>query len=243
VQVIRSFPDSKEFGLLHNTPWATLPSSGVHEVKRTFLTALAAAQRYIYIEDQSFDAVDSLFPSLVAACRRGVKVIALIPGVGDPLDTPGRIPATLSSTVQSGIVDHLSASDQANLAVWQLDGIVVHAKLILIDDEFVSIGSANFMDRSMQFTFQGDDSELTVAAVSAGPLVGDLRTQLWAEHLRVTDPAARTELRDLARSLGFWRPAWGSGLSFGHASRRLVFVGPAAGSPAGGGATPRSSFS
>ena len=243
VQVVRTFPDSKEFGLLHNTPWRTLPSSGVHEVKRTFQTALAAAQRYIYIEDQSFDAVDSLFPALVAACRRGVKVIALIPGIGDPLDTPGKIPATLTSVVQSGIVDRLSASERANLAVWQLDAIVVHAKLILIDDEFASIGSANFMDRSMQFTFQGDDSELTAAAVSTGTLVSDLRVQLWAEHLRVTDPAALAEIRDLARSLGFWRPAWGSGLSFAHASSRLVFVGPGAGSPAGGGTAPRSSFS
>ena len=64
-------------------------ASGVHEVKRTFLTALAAARRYIYIEDQSFDAVDSLFPSLVAACHRGVKVIALIPGRGIRSIHPG----------------------------------------------------------------------------------------------------------------------------------------------------------
>ena len=97
----------------------------------------------------------------------------------------------------------------------------MHAKLILIDDEFASIGSANFMDRSMQFTFQGDDSELTAAAVSTGTLVSDLRVQLWAEHLRVTDPAALAEIRDLARSLGFWRPAWGSGLS---SSTRTIAV-------------------
>jgi hypothetical protein len=214
----------------------------VHEVRRTSQTALAAARRYIYIEDQSFDAVDSLFGLLVDACKRGVKVIALIPGRGDPLDTPGAIPATLSTEIQSGIVGHLSPAEPTNLAVWQLDGIVVHAKLMLIDDEFVEIGSANFMDRSMQFTFQGDDSEISAAAVSSGGLVSDLRVQLSAEHLRVTDPAARTEIRDLGRSLGFWRAGWGSGLSFAHSSSRLVFVGPAA-APVGAGTTARSGSS
>ena len=36
VQVPRSFPDAKEFGVFRNTPWATLPRSGVHEIVRTF---------------------------------------------------------------------------------------------------------------------------------------------------------------------------------------------------------------
>jgi phosphatidylserine/phosphatidylglycerophosphate/cardiolipin synthase-like enzyme len=237
VQVVRSFPDSKEFGFLRNTPWTTLPRSGVHEAKRTFQTALAAAQRYIYIEDQSFDAVDSLFPSLVAACQRGVKVIAVLPGTGDPLDAPGTRPHTLTAPVVDGLVSHLSAAEQENLAVWELDGIIVHAKLVLIDDEYLSIGSANFMDRSMQFTLQGDDSELTAAAVSTGTLPRDLRVALWAEHLRVTDAAALSEIGDLGKSLGFWRPSWGSGISSPHPDTRLVFAGPVLGAarPRGGG--------
>lgn len=228
VQVIRSFPDGKEFHMWRaNTPWRTLPAGGVHEVKRTFTTAIGAARRYIYIEDQSFDAVNALFPSLVAACKRGVKVIVLIPSVGDPLDTPDPIPPVLNTAVQTGIVDRLSPSEQGNFALWQLSGIVVHAKLMLIDDEFVEIGSANFMDRSMQSTFQGDDSELTGAAVSTGSLISDLRVQLWAEHLRVTAAPALAEIRDLTRSLGLWRPTWGTGLSFPHSTSPLLFVGPA----------------
>jgi phosphatidylserine/phosphatidylglycerophosphate/cardiolipin synthase-like enzyme len=227
VEVVRSFPDSKEFGLIRNTPWTTLPRTGVHETKLTFQTMLAAAQRYIYVEDQAFNAVNSLFPSIVAACRRGVKVIAVVPGQGDPLEAPGKLPAVLSPEVTSGILAQLSPAEQQNLAVWQLDGIVVHSKLILIDDELLSIGSANFMDRSMEFTIQGDDSECTVVAVSTSNLVPDLRVKLWAEHLRVSDPSALSEIRDLTKSLGFWRPAWGAGISFPHPDSRLVFVGPA----------------
>jgi phosphatidylserine/phosphatidylglycerophosphate/cardiolipin synthase-like enzyme/subtilisin family serine protease len=241
VEVIRSIMDSKEFGLVRNRPWSTLPRTGVHEIKRTFQRALGAAQRYIYIEDQAFTAEDSLFPALVAACRRGVKVIAVLPGAGD-FDTPGAPPRSLSAEVIRGILGHLNPAEQLNLAVWQLAGIVVHSKLFLIDDEMLEVGSANFMDRSMQFTSQGDDSECTVAAVSSGRLVSDLRVRLWAEHLRVTGAGERAELRDLSRSLGFWRPSWGRGLSFAHPESRLVFVGPSAGGTHGGsGGTPTGS--
>ena len=214
--------------LTRDVPWSISPAGGVHEVRRTLLTALAAAQRYIYVEDQAFDATGTLFPALVAACKRGVRVIAVVPGSLDPNDgTVGPANGTLSSAVTSGLLAHLTPAEQHNLAVWRLDGITVHSKLILIDDEFLADGSANFMDRSMRFTgIQGDDSELSVAAVSAGSLVSDLRVQLWAEHLQAAGPAALAEIRDLAKSLGFWRPAWGSGVTFAHPASALVFVGP-----------------
>ena len=227
IQVVRSFPDSKEFGLISNTPWSTLPRTGVHETKVTFQKMLNAAQRYIYIEDQAFDAVDSLFPALVEACKRGVKVIAVLPGMPDPLDGTGPLPRALSSQVRSGIVGKLPPDKQQNLAVYQLKGIIVHSKIVLIDDELMSIGSANFMDRSMEFTFQGDDSECSVVAASTGNLVRDLRVRLWTEHLRVPGAGAEAdELRDLDLSLGFWRPAWGTGITFDHSNSQLVLVGP-----------------
>jgi phosphatidylserine/phosphatidylglycerophosphate/cardiolipin synthase-like enzyme len=228
VQVGRSFPDSKEYRYIFNAPWKSLPKDGVHEIRCTFRHALEAARRYIYIEDQAFNAIESLFPSLVSACERGVKVIAVIPGRRDPAEGGQAVPRELSPEVQKGIVNQLSDTDRTNLAVWQLDGIFVHSKVILIDDEFASIGSANFMDRSMQFTSMGDDSELSVAAVSTETLVSDLRVQLWAEHLRVSARKALAQIRDLDRSLEFWRPGWGTGagFTFPHKNTQLVSLGP-----------------
>ncbi|HZR53111.1 MAG TPA: hypothetical protein VFB06_26805 [Streptosporangiaceae bacterium] len=55
-----------------------------------------------------------------------------------------------------------------------------------------------------------------MCAASTGPLVRDLRVGLWAEHLQASDPAALAELQDLAKSLGFWRPGWGTGITFPH---------------------------
>lgn len=233
--MVRSFPDAKEFGIIRNTPWLTLPRSGVHETVTTFRRAIAAAQRYIYIEDQAFDAVDELFPSLVAALQRGVRVIALLPGAPDPGDHNGTVAnLVLSSEVRNGILSRLTPAQQLNLSVWGLTATVVHSKLMLIDDQFLSIGSANFMDRSMNDTLRGDDSEATACIVTTGSLATDLRTDLWVEHLRAPGSSQRSEIADLTRSLGFWRSSWGTGLSFPTTSSPLRFVGP--GTRTGGGA-------
>ena len=128
----------------------------------------------------------------------------------------------------AGLLAKLSRDKQKNLAIWQLKEATVHSKLILIDDELMSIGSANFMDRSMEFTKLGDDSECSVVAVSTGHLVPDLRVGLWAEHLRVPGAGAEAdEIRDLNLSLGIWRPTWGMGVTFDHPDSQLVLVGPA----------------
>ncbi len=98
-------------------------AGGVHEVRRTLLTALAAAQRYIYVEDQAFDATSTLFPALVTACQRGVRVIAVVPGSDDPNDTAGGLfNQALSSAVTSGVLAHLTPAEQQNLAVWRSTG-------------------------------------------------------------------------------------------------------------------------
>jgi hypothetical protein len=78
----------------------------------------------------------------------------------------------------------------------------------------------------MQLTSRGDDSELSVAAVSTDTVVRELRVKLWAEHLRVTAPAELAEIRDLNRSLGFWRDNWGTGFTFGCPDSTLRLIGP-----------------
>jgi hypothetical protein len=52
--------------------------------------------------------------------------------------------------------------------------------LMLVDDVFASIGSANFFSHSTV----GTDSELSCTFVTTGPSVINLRVRLWAEHLR-----------------------------------------------------------
>jgi phosphatidylserine/phosphatidylglycerophosphate/cardiolipin synthase-like enzyme len=225
-QVLRSFGTVKEpvtFG--SNVPWSTLPATGVREVEKTFLKALGAAQTYIYVEDQGFFGDPGLDAAIVAACKRGVKVVFLGPGENDT-KAPGVAPpsSSIPGDVDDAIVDKLTTSEKQNFVYYRLDNVVVHSKILLIDDEFMAIGSANWMDRSMD----GTDSELTVATVDAGKLVKDTRVALWAEHLRVdlANATVKAELEDLTRAMSIWRPAWGTAVTFTRPPNRLVRVGP-----------------
>jgi len=68
--------------------------------------------------------------------------------------------------------------DQEKMDFFQ-EELYVHAKLLIVDDETMIVGSSNINDRSQT----GDhDSELS-AVVKHGPTVSSLRKQLWMEHL------------------------------------------------------------
>eukprot|EP01090_Pellita_catalonica_P001237 TRINITY_DN10934_c0_g1_i2.p1 TRINITY_DN10934_c0_g1~~TRINITY_DN10934_c0_g1_i2.p1 ORF type:complete len:579 (-),score=94.53 TRINITY_DN10934_c0_g1_i2:21-1757(-) len=71
--------------------------------------------------------------------------------------------------------------------------IYVHAKMMIVDDEFIIVGSANINERSMA----GDrDTEIAIGAYEenqsyakfACGSVHNFRKSLWAEHLGLCDP-------------------------------------------------------
>lgn len=220
VQVLRSrFP----IKLPRERPpldWAFPPLGGIRQVQATMRKAIGAAQRYIYIEDQfiadTFDSDDgaaraySLLPALFAAANRGVKVILLTSGVPDG-PSFGAIPP---STMQNQVIDKLPAATKANVSIWKLTTLMVHTKLMLIDDVFCSVGSANLHSRSMY----GIDQELHVALVDAAVdaagqpagAVRDWRVRVWAEHLEIIHSYTNVlpQLQDLDLALGMWRQSW-----------------------------------
>jgi phosphatidylserine/phosphatidylglycerophosphate/cardiolipin synthase-like enzyme len=212
-----------------NLPWSTLPAAGVQEILAVLQKAIVAATRYIYVEDQTLNpgaaaAVyvrhTKLTPYINDALRRGVKVIYVTDGYSGP-DSPVPANLALSSAILEGILNKVSITEAQNFSLQYVLDTKVHAKVVLIDDEFVSIGSANFWDRSMT----GAESELTAAIVHAGAqnsLVGDLRVRLWRGHLRVAQSAAVDgDLRDLSKSLSIFRSDWGTGVGFAHPNSAL----------------------
>ncbi len=68
------------------------------------------------------------------------------------------------------------------------DSIYVHSKIMIVDDVFAIIGSANFTDRSM---FERDE-ELGLAWIDHNnSTVRDFRTKLWSEHLDLKEDDTR----------------------------------------------------
>jgi phosphatidylserine/phosphatidylglycerophosphate/cardiolipin synthase-like enzyme len=247
VQVLRSYPLRKTDSVLPvgRRPWRTLPHGGLQEIFTVLSSAIGAARHYVYIEDQYLseslggDPRYELWPHLLAAALRGVKVVLLGSGVRDPDDAGvylRPINRSLNRDLRRKLIDPLPGSRQRNVAVYRLEHATVHAKLALIDDTFVNIGSANMFARSMS----GTDSEMSAAAETTTSLVRDLRVAVWAEHLRTPLTAGvRAALEDVDLALALWRPSWrppgaprdiwqrpGSPDGYAPAERALRLVGP-----------------
>jgi phosphatidylserine/phosphatidylglycerophosphate/cardiolipin synthase-like enzyme len=179
--------------------------NGEFTVWASYLNALRQATSYIYIEDQYFMpfAFPPMFQSppgparesdlvfqMGEAIRRGVKLLVVVPS---STEESGPLPRFQKHQRDIG-VDYLkkvaaSVGRQDDFTIAALsngtEDIYVHAKLLIVDDEFVLIGSANVNQKSMTH-----DSELDVGIVDAeGVFSKELRKTLWAEHLATTLPA------------------------------------------------------
>ncbi len=216
VRVLRSISDRKLDSLLpwRRVAWDAVPQTGVQEIFETLTSAIAAARRYVYIEDQYLyeyagrRARFELYPYLRDAAARGVKVILVGSGVRDP-DDPGinlrPINRRVNRDVRRKILKRLDPERRGNVVVYRIEHATVHSKLTIVDDTFANIGSANLFSRSMA----GVDCEISAAVETATPLVRDLRVAVWAEHLRAPlTPELAGELENLDLALGIWDAAW-----------------------------------
>ena len=91
----------------------------------------------------------------------------------------------------------------------QLPGIYVHAKLMVVDDIFMSVGSSNLNRRGFEH-----DGEMNVFAVPehlrrdpANPALR-LRCQLWAEHFGLPVEMGLSLLADPISALQFFERSW-----------------------------------
>lgn len=259
-QVLRNYSDIKLWNPVWtrslNLSWMDLPRAGVHEVMAALTRAINTATQYIYIEDQYGYAPFTLTPLVRSKVRSGVKVIMVLPGgsVGGSGSGSGGDPSVSHNTVVRAFIHYqdelhrprmLMSTEMSRLAVYRLDGIFIHSKVILIDDQFMSIGSANFADRSMGPSSAGEDAELNVAVVDDSAmlnLVRETRKRLWAEHfaLDLRTGSVNTRLDALTTALPFWRANWAASWHSGDPpnpdyqrglASRLRWVGPEASAP------------
>ena len=152
---------------------------GEFSARDQYLEAIGAAREYIYLEQQAVSA-RPILEALVAAVERGVVVVLVAPTVADPIDGPadGRDEwlreARRTLARSPGFV-------LAGLAGRGADGarhpVHVHAKLMIVDDGWATVGSCNLHRYSVE-----GNSELNVAL--ADPVVVHaLRCELLREHL------------------------------------------------------------
>jgi phosphatidylserine/phosphatidylglycerophosphate/cardiolipin synthase-like enzyme len=219
VQVLRTYGiTSKTFGY----SWSP---TGEFTVWASYLNAIRRAARYIYIEDQYFLPFDwppcysrsgpardtDLIYQLGEAMKRGVTVIVVTPSnTDDSTHLYQKYQRDLGVNYLAGVKAAGAAGDIIVAALKHgTTDVYVHSKLMIVDDEFVLIGSTNVGQRSMTH-----DSELHIGVVdSAGTFARALRTAIWHEHTdrdpaALEDPvAAIARFRDdVAASAGHLKP-------------------------------------
>lgn len=163
-----------------------------------YLKAIDAAERSIYIEDQSIGAPEFV-EKLAAALSRGVDVVFLMPAEANGLMREWRLmPKSKPFFDQLAALGQYENFTLAGIAATGADGVArniyVHAKIALIDDHWATIGSCNIGARS----FFGD-TELN-ASFWAPDVVRALRCDLFTEHLGVD-----TSTLDDRTALGVFR--------------------------------------
>ncbi len=163
-------------------------TEGIREVEQMYLDMIAAAKKSIYIENQYFTA-DKVGDALAARLSEpdGPEVIVVLRELSH-----GWLEELTMQTLRTRLIEKLRAADRYDrFRVFYpfinglKDGtcIDVHAKMMIVDETLVRIGSANLANRSMGLDTECD---LTIAAEGRSDIeeaIEALRCQLLAEHL------------------------------------------------------------
>ncbi len=167
--------------------WRQYPQ--VREVEALHVAAIKAAKSIIYMENQYFTA-PLIAEALAARLREadGPQVMLI-----STEHSPSYFDQATMDKTRLDFIAHLAAADafgrlRAYSPVTTLGRtIIVHAKLTIIDDRLLRIGSANINNRSMGFDTECDLCiEAEEDSIQAAR-IGQLRTHLLAHWLGCAD--------------------------------------------------------
>jgi phosphatidylserine/phosphatidylglycerophosphate/cardiolipin synthase-like enzyme len=194
VQVLRTYPAKR--------PSYPFAPEGERSIARAYLKAFQRARRLVYLEDQYLWSKRAAH-ALADALRRNhrLRVVAVVPRYPD---RDGRASGAASRIARSHVIDILHRAGGNRVAVYDLENtngtpIYVHAKVCVIDDVFMVVGSDNINRRSWTH-----DSEISCSIIDletddrlpidpgglgdrARRLAREVRLRLWREHLERGD--------------------------------------------------------
>ena len=166
-------------------------NEGAREIEQLYVDSIAAACSFIYIENQYLSSSivgDALVEALAA--DEGPEVVIVMPH-----QTGGWLEQHTMDVLRSRLLGRLREADRHDrLRVYSVRlakeppvYLMVHAKIMVVDDHFVRIGSSNISNRSM-----GLDSECDLAIEhnrqqDCCKAITAFRRSLLAEHLGVEE--------------------------------------------------------
>ncbi|MBV8480530.1 MAG: phosphatidylserine/phosphatidylglycerophosphate/cardiolipin synthase family protein [Actinobacteria bacterium] len=191
--------------LVRTVPERVYPAleRGEFTILESYLRALRSAERLVYIESQflwSSEVVAVLAEKLRNPPRDEFRVVVVLPSKPNNggEDTRGQIGVLVDADVECG--DGTSRFLACTLYQPGRGGVrvYVHAKIAIVDDHWLTIGSANLNEHSLfndtEVNVVLDDAELARAA----------RLRLWSEHLECAFEDVDRDPADVVDEV--WRP-------------------------------------
>ena len=154
---------------------------GVFTILESYLRAFRAAERLIYIENQ-FLWSPEIAGVLAGILRRhpnpDFRLVLLLPAKPNTGadDTRGVLGELIEADDDNGRLLACSIFARSGPVA---DPIYVHAKVAIVDDEWITVGSANLNEHSLF-----NDTEMNVVAHDP-ELARSTRLRLWSEHLEL----------------------------------------------------------
>lgn len=148
------------------------PDEDFDKLRFVMMGAIASARVNIWIATPYFLPDNDILSALIVAALRGVRVRILLPGVTNLRVVKWASDATLEDLIRSGCTIFYSASP------------FDHSKLMVVDGEWVLLGSANWDARSLSLNFEFNvecyNTEFagTVEEILAGKVLGSTELTL-----------------------------------------------------------------
>jgi phosphatidylserine/phosphatidylglycerophosphate/cardiolipin synthase-like enzyme len=173
---------------------------GEFTVLDAYLRALRSAERLVYLENQflwSPEIADVLIDKLRRPPSEDFRVVLVLPRKpSNGADTTRGQLGRLIEADNGGrrlLAVTLTAHDGGNSVP-----IYLHAKLGIVDDRWMTVGSANLNEHSL---FNDTEANLVT---DDGELIRDTRLRLWSEHLQ--RPLSEVDGEPAAVVDRLWRP-------------------------------------
>ena len=193
VQTLRTYPAMR--------PPYGFARLGEQSIARGYTKAIKRARRLIYLENQFLwapEIVSILADKLRNPPRHDFRLVVLLPAKANngQDSTRGQLSVLAAADDDAGrLLACTLYARQGSLA----DPVYVHAKVGIVDDRWLTVGSANLNAHSLL-----NDTEMNVTTDDAG-LAHATRVRLWSEHLEL-EPAAIADADPASVVDEHWRP-------------------------------------
>jgi len=166
------FPELSSRGNLAAQSIKSSPAGGAAEAYLLFMLAIEGARSSILLTTPYFVPDGEMSDALVRAARRGVDVSIM---------TAGNADTNLDRLVRQASHAHFGRVLAAGAKIYEYGPALLHAKTIVVDGQWVTIGSANLDNRSFAL-----NNELNLAFVDKA--LGARMTEIFREDLKYTKP-------------------------------------------------------